>query len=112
MGLAKGGSLDNAIVISGSKILNQNGLRCENEFVKHKILDCIGDIYLSGFFISGKIICNQGGHELTLCLLKTIFENQKNYFIDNLQKFNNNQTLNKISNRSAIVSVVWTQKLL
>jgi len=106
MGLAKGGSLDNAIVISGSKILNQNGLRCENEFVKHKILDCIGDIYLSGFFISGKIICNQGGHELTLCLLKTIFENQKNYFIDNLQKFNNNQTLNKISNRSAIVSVV------
>ena len=82
MGLAKGGSLDNAIVISGNKILNQGGLRCPNEFVKHKILDFLGDLYLSGFFISGKIICNHGGHELTANFLKKIFENKKNYSID------------------------------
>ena len=62
MGLAKGGSLDNAIVISGNKILNQGGLRCKNEFVRHKVLDCLGDLYLSGYFINGKITCNQGGH--------------------------------------------------
>lgn len=83
MGLAKGGSLDNAIVISGNKVLNQDGLRCPLEFVKHKILDCLGDLYLSGFFITGKIICNQGGHELTSKFLKKIFENRENYSIIN-----------------------------
>jgi len=83
MGLAKGGSLDNAIVISGNKVLNQDGLRCPLEFVKHKILDCLGDLYLSGFFITGKIICNQGGHELTSKFLKKIFENSQNYSIIN-----------------------------
>ena len=45
MGLAKGGTLDNAIVVSGNKILNQGGLRYKDEFVKHKILDCIGDLF-------------------------------------------------------------------
>ena len=79
MGLAKGGSLDNAIVISGTKVLNQDGLRFPNEFVRHKILDCIGDLYLSGFFINGKIICNQGGHELTSHLLKEIFKSKNNF---------------------------------
>ncbi len=77
MGLAKGGSLDNAIVISGNKVLNQEGLRYKDEFVRHKILDCIGDLYLSGYFIYGKITCNQGGHELTANLIKKIFENKK-----------------------------------
>lgn len=91
MGLAKGGSLDNAIVISGSKILNQEGLRCENEFVKHKILDCIGDLYLSGFFIHGKITCSQGGHELTCKLLNKIFNNNQNYSVDNLNKTSNSK---------------------
>jgi UDP-3-O-[3-hydroxymyristoyl] N-acetylglucosamine deacetylase len=81
MGLAKGGSLDNAIIISGNKILNQGGLRCKNEFVKHKTLDCLGDLYLSNYFINGKITCNQGGHELTGCLLKKIFKDKKNYTI-------------------------------
>lgn len=81
MGLAKGGSLDNAIVISGNKILNQGGLRYQDEFVRHKILDCLGDLYLSGFFITGKIICNQGGHELTANLLKKIFENKNNFIV-------------------------------
>lgn len=81
MGLAKGGSLENAIVISGNKILNQDGLRHKDEFVRHKILDCIGDLYLSSYFINGKITCNQGGHELTARLLKEIFKNKKNYLI-------------------------------
>tara|TARA_B110000971_G_scaffold194456_1_gene208168 strand:- start:1035 stop:1958 length:924 start_codon:yes stop_codon:yes gene_type:complete len=82
MGLAKGGSLDNAIIISGNKILNQGGLRCKNEFVKHKALDCLGDLYLSNYFINGKITCNQGGHELTGSLLKKIFKDKKNYTIE------------------------------
>jgi len=82
MGLARGGSLDNAIIISGNKILNQGGLRCKNEFVKHKALDCLGDLYLSNYFINGKITCNQGGHELTGRLLKKIFGNKKNYIIE------------------------------
>ena len=82
MGLAKGGSLDNAIIISGNKILNQGGLRCKNEFVKHKTLDCLGDLYLSNHFINGKITCNQGGHELTGSLLKKIFKDKKNYIIE------------------------------
>jgi len=81
MGLAKGGSLDNAIIISGNKILNQGGLRCKNEFVKHKTLDCLGDLYLSNYFINGKITCNEGGHELTGSLLKKIFKDKKNYTI-------------------------------
>ena len=82
MGLAKGGSLDNAIVISGNKILNQDGLRHKDEFVRHKILDCLGDLYLSTCFINGKITCNQGGHELTASLLKEIFKTKKNYLIN------------------------------
>ena len=82
MGLAKGGSLDNAIIISGNKLLNQGGLRCKNEFVKHKTLDCLGDLYLSNYFINGKITCNQGGHELTGRLLKKIFKDRKNYRIE------------------------------
>lgn len=81
MGLAKGGSLDNAVVISGAKILNQEGLRYKDEFVRHKILDCIGDLYLSGFFFNGKITCVQGGHELTANLIRKIFENTANYSI-------------------------------
>ena len=79
MGLAKGGSLDNAIVISGNKVLNQEGLRYKDEFVRHKILDCAGDLYLSGFFLKGKITCNQGGHELTNKLLQKIFSDNNNY---------------------------------
>lgn len=81
MGLAKGGSLDNAIVICGNKILNQDGLRKKNEFVKHKILDCLGDLFLSGFFMTGKITCSQGGHELTTNLLKKIYTNEANFYI-------------------------------
>ena len=79
MGLAKGGSLDNAIVVKGNEVLNENGLRNEKEFVNHKILDCMGDLYLSGYKIIGKIICSQGGHKITNQLLRKVFENKANY---------------------------------
>jgi len=79
MGLAKGGSLDNAIVVKENEVLNESGLRNEKEFVNHKILDCMGDLYLSGFKIIGKIVCSQGGHKLTNQLLRKVFENKANY---------------------------------
>ena len=79
MNLGKGGSLDNAIVIKGNKILNEYGLRNKLEFVNHKILDCMGDLFLSGYKIIGSIKCSQGGHKLTNQLLRKIFNDQKNY---------------------------------
>jgi len=78
-GLGKGGSLDNAIVVKRDKILNENGLRNSKEFVNHKILDCIGDLYTSGFRIVGNVICSQGGHYLTNQLLKKIFKEKENF---------------------------------
>ena len=79
MGLAKGGKLDNAIVVKDNQILNENGLRNEKEFVNHKILDCMGDLYLAGYKIIGKIICTQGGHKLTNQLLRKVFQNDENF---------------------------------
>ena len=90
MGLARGGSLDNAIVISGKKVLNQDGLRYDDEFVRHKILDCVGDLYLSGYFLNGKITCEQGGHELTYKLLKKIFLNKSLISVENKQVITDN----------------------
>ena len=88
MGLAKGGSLENAIVVKENKILNREGLRNENEFVNHKILDCMGDLYLSGYKIIGKIVCSQGGHKLTNQLLRKVFENTKNFSILEIKEKN------------------------
>ena len=79
--LVKGGSLENAIVVQNEKVLNKNGLRNKLEFVNHKILDCIGDLYLSGYKIIGKLICSQGGHKLTNQLLRKVFENNSNFSI-------------------------------
>ena len=79
MGLAKGGSLKNAIVVKGNQILNDEKLRNELEFVNHKILDCIGDLYLAGYKIIGSIKCSQGGHNLTNQLLRKVFDNKNNY---------------------------------
>ena len=79
MGLAKGGNLDNAIVVKNNKILNESGLRNKKEFVNHKILDCMGDLYLSGYKIIGKVICSQGGHKLTNQLLRKVFQNDENF---------------------------------
>ncbi len=80
-GLAKGGSLDNAIVVKSEEILNEEKLRNNLEFVNHKILDCMGDLYLSGFKIIGKLKCSQGGHKLTNDLLRQVFLDKKNYSI-------------------------------
>ena len=79
MGLAKGGKLDNAIVVKEGEILNDKGLRNEKEFVNHKILDCMGDLYLAGYKIIGKIVCSQGGHKLTNQLLRKVFQNKENF---------------------------------
>jgi UDP-3-O-[3-hydroxymyristoyl] N-acetylglucosamine deacetylase len=79
MGLAKGGSLQNAVVVKDNEVINEGGLRNEIEFVNHKILDCMGDLYLSGYKIIGKLICSQGGHKLTNQLLRIVFENKENY---------------------------------
>ena len=88
MGLAKGGSLENAIVVKNDKILNDEGLRNSKEFVNHKILDCMGDLYLSGFKIIGKIICSQGGHKLTNQLLRKVFENKDNFSLLEIKEKN------------------------
>ena len=80
-GLAKGGSLNNAVVVKDEEILNPEGLRNAKEFVNHKILDCIGDLYTSGYRIVASINCSQGGHYLTNKLLRKIFENKENFSI-------------------------------
>ena len=72
-GLALGGSLDNAVVVSGDTILNEGGLRFDDEFVRHKILDCIGDLYLAGGPVIGEVIASRSGHELNNQLLRAVF---------------------------------------
>ena len=79
MGLAKGGNLENAVVVKDNKVLNVGGLRNEKEFVNHKILDCMGDLYLAGYKIIGKLTCSQGGHKLTNQLLRKVFQNDENF---------------------------------
>jgi len=85
MGLAKGGNLNNAIVVNGQGVMNKDGLRSSNEFVNHKILDCMGDLFLSGYKIVGSIKCSQGGHSLTNKLLREVFKDKKNYSIIELK---------------------------
>ena len=92
-GLAKGGSLDNAIVVKENEILNKSGLRNPKEFVNHKILDCIGDLYTSGYRIIASVKCSQGGHYLTNELLKKVFENKDNFSIIEIQERNLPHTL-------------------
>ena len=79
LNLGKGGSLENAIVVKHNKILNKSGLRNDLEFVNHKILDCMGDLFLSGYKIIGSVTCSQGGHYLTNKLLREVFKDPKNY---------------------------------
>ena len=101
MGLAKGGSLENAIVVKDKNILNEEGLRNDKEFVNHKILDCMGDLYLAGYRIVGKLFCSQGGHKLTNQLLRKVFENKENYSLIEIKEKNLPYTLiNKAHLRS------------
>jgi len=88
-GLAKGGSLENAIVVKDHKILNDDGLRCRDEFVNHKILDCIGDLMLLGHRIFGHIKTSQGGHQLTNALLKKFFSDESNWKFENFEDKDN-----------------------
>jgi UDP-3-O-[3-hydroxymyristoyl] N-acetylglucosamine deacetylase len=92
-GLAKGGSLQNAIVVKDHEILNPEGLRNNKEFVNHKILDCIGDLYTSGYRVIAKIKCSQGGHYLTNQLLRKVFENKDNFSILEIKEKNLPHTL-------------------
>ena len=88
LNLAKGGSLDNAIVVKQNKILNNEKLRNEKEFVNHKILDCLGDLYLSGFKMVGKITSCQGGHNITNQGLRKLLSKNENFSIIELKEKN------------------------
>ena len=92
-GFAKGGSLDNAIVVKDKKILNKDGLRNSKEFVNHKILDCIGDLYTSGYRIIGNVVCSQGGHYLTNQLLRKVFVDKNNFSLIEIREKNLPHTL-------------------
>ncbi len=92
-GLAKGGSLENAVVVKEDSILNPEGLRNEKEFVNHKILDCIGDLYTSGYRIIASIKCSRGGHYLTNQLLRKVFLDKKNFSIVEIKEKNLPHTL-------------------
>ena len=101
-GLAKGGSLENAIVVKGKNILNPDGLRNTKEFVNHKILDCIGDLFTSGYRIIASVNCSQGGHFMTNSLLRKVFENKDNFSIIEIQERTLPHTL---INRSLLRSI-------
>ncbi len=88
MGLAQGGSLNNAIVLKGNEVLNDEKLRNPNEFVNHKILDCLGDIYLAGYRMVGKVTSSQGGHNVTNQGLRELFSNNENFSILELKEKN------------------------
>ena len=101
-GLAKGGSLENAIVVKDKEILNKESLRNNKEFVNHKILDCVGDLYTCGYRMLASVICSQGGHFLTNKLLRKVFENKENFSILEIQERNLPHTL---INRSLLKSI-------
>ncbi len=87
IGLAKGGSLNNAVVVDNDKVLNKEGLRNKKEFVNHKILDLAGDFLLSGYRVIGKVVCYQGGHELTNLFLRKIFSKKSDFKIIELENY-------------------------
>ena len=97
LGLAKGGSLDNAVVVDKDKVLNSEGLRNNNEFVNHKILDLAGDFLLSGYRILGKVRCDQGGHELTNIFLRKLIKNNSSFTIVETVEDNVSKSIAQIS---------------
>ena len=101
-GLAKGGSLDNALVVKDEHVLNSEGLRNSKEFVNHKILDCIGDLFTSGYRIIASVNCSQGGHYMTNNLLRKVFEDKRNFSIIEIQERTLPHTL---INRSLLRSI-------
>ncbi len=81
MGFAKGSSLDNSIAIAGDRVLNPEGTRWEDEFVRHKALDAVGDIALAGFAIQGLYRSYKGGHRINVAVLKALFADPSAYEI-------------------------------
>ncbi len=86
IGLAQGGSMDNAIVLDQSKVLNSDGLRYRDEFVRHKILDAIGDMALLGYTMVGEYDAHAGSHHLNHLLTKKLYESEENYEIIDLEE--------------------------
>ena len=84
MGLAKGGSLDNAVVVSGDRVLNEEGLRYDDEFVRHKILDAVGDLYLAGAPIMGAFAGVCSGHAANNKLLRALFADPEAWTIEDM----------------------------
>jgi UDP-3-O-[3-hydroxymyristoyl] N-acetylglucosamine deacetylase len=86
MGLALGGSLENAIVVGKEGVLNEEGLRYHDEFVRHKALDCIGDLYLSGYRIDARFTFMRPGHAINNKLLRALFADESAYAIVHVEK--------------------------
>ena len=103
IGLGKGGSLENAIVVNENRIINKEGLRNNKEFVNHKILDCMGDLYLVGYRLIGSLKCRHGGHSLTNKLLRKVFSDNKNYSLLEIKGKNLPHSL--INNRNNLKSI-------
>ena len=104
-GLAKGGSLENAIVVKGSEILNDEGLRNRHEFVNHKILDCLGDLMLSGHRIFGNVKTSQGGHALTNKLLLKFFSDPSNWSLEEAKTPEKNTQAQELHKKSLAASI-------
>ena len=94
IGLAKGGSLENAVVVKQNEVLNENGLRNKKEFVNHKILDLAGDFLLSGHRVLGKVTCYQGGHELTNTFLRKLLTSKSAFKIIEMEEIINSKKIN------------------
>ena len=104
-GLAKGGSLENAIVVKGNEILNDDGLRNRHEFVYHKILDCLGDLMLSGYRIFGHVKTSQGGHALTNKLLLKLFSEKSNWSLESANSVEKNNQIEDSLKKSFSASI-------
>src|SRR3546814_5115382 len=81
MGLARGGSLENSVVVDGDRVLNEGGLRFDDEFVRHKVLDCVGDLYLAGMPILGRVTATRSGHQTNNAVLHALFADPTAYAI-------------------------------
>ncbi len=104
IGLAKGGSLENAVVVKNKEILNTDGLRNKKEFVNHKILDLAGDFLLSGYRILGSVKCIQGGHSLSNLFLRDLFKDRSNFVTIELENSTSTKTFLKTSTNKLAVN--------
>jgi UDP-3-O-[3-hydroxymyristoyl] N-acetylglucosamine deacetylase len=100
-GLAKGGSLDNAVVVSGDKVLNEEGLRFDNEFVRHKVLDAIGDLYLAGGAILGQFSGVCSGHAANNQILRALFADKDAWCYEAAEP--------EVLSQKPLISRIWTE---